>query len=206
VSKYNAIYGSFAFLPLMLVWMQLSWLIALSGVVLTYSWQNFDSFAHREKVEGISPTYGYHLAVAVTALVTYRFKHRLPALTRNELILKYDIPLVLADRLLTRLQRAGLIIAVNGKNDGDKEDGDIAYHPACDPDDLTVNKVANALAETGESQFIAKTDDSFGKLFERVDKQRFIQQASAEDVRLLDLVKDGFDQKNDGKSTDIPRK
>lgn len=206
VSKYNAIYGSFAFLPLMLVWMQLSWLIALSGVVLTYSWQNFDSFAHREKVEGISPTYGYHLAVAVTALVTYRFKHRLPALTRNELILKYDIPLVLADRLLTRLQRAGLIIAVNGKNDGDKEDGDIAYHPACDPDDLTVNKVANALAETGESQFIAKTDDSFGKLFERVDKQRFIQQASTEDVCLLDLVKDGFDQKNDGKSTDIPRK
>ncbi|MDE6394078.1 MAG: YihY/virulence factor BrkB family protein, partial [Duncaniella sp.] len=27
VSKYNAIYGSFSFLPLMLIWMQLSWLI-----------------------------------------------------------------------------------------------------------------------------------------------------------------------------------
>ena len=209
VSKYNAIYGSFAFLPLMLVWMQLSWLIALSGVVLTYSWQNFDSFAHRDKVEGISPTYTYHLAVGVTALATYRFKHRLSPLTRNELILKYDIPLVLADKLLTRLQQAGLIIAVNGgngKNGSDMEAGDIAYQPACDPDDITVNMVANALAETGESQFIAKTDDSFAKLFERVDKQRLDQQASTEDVRLLDLVKEGFDQKNDGKGKDIAKK
>ena len=209
VSKYNAIYGSFAFLPLMLVWMQLSWLIALSGVVLTYSWQNFDSFANREKVEGISPTYGYHLAVVVTALVTYRFKHRLPPLTRNELILKYDSPLMLADRLLTRLQQAGLIIAVNeigNKNGTDKVEGDIAYHPACDPDDLTVNMVGNALAETGASQFIAKTDDSFAKLFEKVDEQRLAQQASAEDVRLLDLIKEGFDQKNEGKGKDIAKK
>ena len=144
----------------------------------------------------------------MTALVTYRFKHRLTPLTRNELILKYDIPLMLADRLLTRLQQAGLIIAVNsgGKNASDKEDGDITYHPACDPDDLTVNMVTNALADTGESQFITKTDDRFAKLFERVDEQFLAQQASAEDVLLLDLVKEGFDQKNDGKDKDIAKK
>lgn len=40
VSKYNAIYGSFAFLPLLLIWLQLSWLILLFGCVLTYSAQN----------------------------------------------------------------------------------------------------------------------------------------------------------------------
>ena len=116
---------------------------------------------------------------------------------------------MLADKLLTRLQQAGLIIAVNGgngKNGSEMEAGDIAYQPACDPDDITVNMVANALAETGESQFIAKTDDSFAKLFERVDKQRLDQQASTEDVRLLDLVKEGFDQKNDGKGKDIAKK
>ncbi|MDE6559154.1 MAG: YihY/virulence factor BrkB family protein, partial [Muribaculaceae bacterium] len=39
VSKYNAIYGSFAFLPLLLIWMQLSWLVLLFGCVLTYSLQ-----------------------------------------------------------------------------------------------------------------------------------------------------------------------
>ncbi|MDE6279828.1 MAG: YihY/virulence factor BrkB family protein, partial [Paramuribaculum sp.] len=36
VTKYNAIYGSFSFLPLMLIWMQLTWLITLIGALLCY--------------------------------------------------------------------------------------------------------------------------------------------------------------------------
>lgn len=34
VSKYNAIYGSFSFLPLMLIWMQLTWVITFAGGVI----------------------------------------------------------------------------------------------------------------------------------------------------------------------------
>ena len=37
VSKYNAIYGSFAALPLLLLWLQLSWLICLFGAELSYA-------------------------------------------------------------------------------------------------------------------------------------------------------------------------
>ena len=40
VSNYNAIYGSFAFVLLLLVWLQLSWLIVLAGCVLTYALQH----------------------------------------------------------------------------------------------------------------------------------------------------------------------
>ncbi|MEG1999158.1 MAG: YihY/virulence factor BrkB family protein, partial [Bacteroidales bacterium] len=42
VSKYSVIYGSFAFLPLLLLWLQLSWLIFLFGVLLSFSTQNLD--------------------------------------------------------------------------------------------------------------------------------------------------------------------
>ena len=35
VSKYNAIYGGFAALPLFLAWLQVSWLIVLFGELLT---------------------------------------------------------------------------------------------------------------------------------------------------------------------------
>lgn len=45
VSNYNAIYGSFAFVLLLLVRLQLSWLIVLIGNVLTYAMQhNHDPF------------------------------------------------------------------------------------------------------------------------------------------------------------------
>ena len=44
VSKYNAIYGSFAALPLFLVWLQLSWLIVLLGVEISFARQNVDTY------------------------------------------------------------------------------------------------------------------------------------------------------------------
>ncbi|RUM38621.1 MAG: YihY/virulence factor BrkB family protein [Desulfobulbus sp.] len=40
VAKYNAIYGSFATVPLLLIWIQLGWTFILLGSVLAYSIQN----------------------------------------------------------------------------------------------------------------------------------------------------------------------
>lgn len=183
VSKYNAIYGSFAFLPLMLVWMQLSWLITLSGVVLTYACQNFDTFAYRDKAKDISQTYSNQMAIAVLALATKKFKQRQQPLTSQELIDDYGIPGVLAEKILTRLQDAGLLTAINnGKDDT------IAYNPACDPDDLTVNTASNALTDTGNTNFIIKADTRFNKLLEQIATLRDNQQSNTPDIPLLDLI------------------
>ena len=183
VSKYNAIYGSFAFLPLMLVWMQLSWLITLSGAVLTYACQNFDSFAYRDKANEASQTYSNHMAIAVLALATKRFKLHQQPLKKSELIKEYDIPGVLATRILTRLKNAGLLTTILV----DKDD-EVGYNPACDPDELTVNSATNALSDQGNSHFIVKADNRFIKLLDRIAKQRQEQQASTTDVTLLELV------------------
>ena len=45
VAKYNAIYGSFAALPLFLVWLQLSWLVVLFGAEICFSHQNVDTLS-----------------------------------------------------------------------------------------------------------------------------------------------------------------
>jgi membrane protein len=42
VTGYNAIYGSFAALPLFMLWLQISWTICLFGAQLTYTNQNLD--------------------------------------------------------------------------------------------------------------------------------------------------------------------
>ena len=54
VSKYNAIYGSFAFLPLLLIWLQLVWTITLAGAVLCYSSQNIFQFNFSNDISTIS--------------------------------------------------------------------------------------------------------------------------------------------------------
>lgn len=43
VANYNTIYGSFATLPLFLVWVYLGWLFILAGAQLAYAWQNLSS-------------------------------------------------------------------------------------------------------------------------------------------------------------------
>ena len=49
VSSYNAIYGSFAALPLFMLWVQISWLICLFGAELCYASQNMDDYAFKAK-------------------------------------------------------------------------------------------------------------------------------------------------------------
>ena len=185
VSKYNAIYGSFAFLPLLLVWLQLSWLITLAGVVLTYAWQNFDSFAYHDKAKNVSQSYSNNIAIAVLALAVKRFKQQQGALTRSELVHDYDIPGPLADRLLNNLQQAGLLTKVN--TDDGKDEEDVAYQPSFDPDDFTVNKVTDMLANMGNSNFIPKADSRFAELRAKISALRDAQQNAAADIKLIDL-------------------
>jgi membrane protein len=44
VAKYNAIYGSFATLPLFLVWIYFGWIFILAGAQIAYAYQHKDSF------------------------------------------------------------------------------------------------------------------------------------------------------------------
>ena len=186
VSKYNAIYGSFAFLPLLLVWMQLSWLITLTGVVLTYAWQNFDSFAYRDRVKNISQTYSNHIAIAVLTIAVKRFKQQHGTLTRSELIHEYDIPGPLADKVLSNLQQARLLNKVSPDESKDEKD-DVAYQPSFDPDDFTVNNTADKLANMGNSDFIPKADSHFAELLARISALHDDQQEAVPDIKLLDL-------------------
>lgn len=53
ISKYNAIYGSLAFVPLFLVWVRYLWIIVLTGVQLTYILDSKD-FSFENKINILS--------------------------------------------------------------------------------------------------------------------------------------------------------
>lgn len=55
VTGYNAIYGSFAALPLFMLWVQMSWTIILFGVLLTYTNQNMNRIGINLEVIDIHP-------------------------------------------------------------------------------------------------------------------------------------------------------
>ncbi|MDE6702513.1 MAG: YihY/virulence factor BrkB family protein, partial [Muribaculaceae bacterium] len=89
VAKYNAIYGSVSFIPLMLIWLQLVWVITLSGAVLCYASQNIFEFDFKEDVDRISLRYREKVIMAVAAVIVRRFADGQPPLTVRDIIVGY---------------------------------------------------------------------------------------------------------------------
>lgn len=65
VSKYNAIYGSFAALPMFLLWLQISWTICLFGAELTYAGQNIRNFSFDRDTQNISRRYRDFISILI---------------------------------------------------------------------------------------------------------------------------------------------
>lgn len=164
VSKYNAIYGTFAFLPLLLIWLQLSWLILLFGCVLTYSMQNIFAFNFLGNVKTVSYDYKRKIVLVVTTAIFQRFKNHLPPLTRNDLSTLYDIPIRMVGDITYALHDMGLVYNVIIKDDA------VGFAPAIDPESLTVGELFRQFDAYGESDFIPRFNRIYPDLVQDVNK------------------------------------
>lgn len=146
VSKYNAIYGSFAFLPLLLVWLQISWLILLIGCVLTYSLQNVFTFNYLGQHQSVNIHTSQLTAVIIMAVVTQRFLNREKPLTKREFAVEYNLPIRVIGRIIDRLKDAGFLYAVDTKTD------EPAIAPGREVKDMSVADVLRAFNTSGTDE------------------------------------------------------
>lgn len=181
VSKYNAIYGSFSFLPLLLVWMQLSWLVMLFGCVLTYSLQNIFAFNFLGDVTTISHDYRRKIAIVVTVIIFRRFHDGKAPLTRNNLSSLYDIPIRLLSDIIYALHEAGLINNVIIKDDL------VGYAPAIEASSLTAGELLRRLDALGDSDFIPRFNAIYPEVVATVDKWNAEAWNQADDVKIIDI-------------------
>jgi membrane protein len=100
ISKYNAIYGSFAALPLLLMWLQISWFICLFGVALAFSYQNVHKFSFENESKNISRRYKDFVLLLISTLIIKRFEKGETPYTADELSEQYKIPTQLTNDAL----------------------------------------------------------------------------------------------------------
>lgn len=162
VTRYNAIYGSFAFFPLLLIWLQLTWMVCLGGAMLCYSSQNIFQFSFSDEINSISPNYRRKVTVAVAAIIVQTFTRREPLPTRQSIAVDYGIPARLVGEIVDILYSAGIInrVLISAKDES------FGYAPAVDPSILTVDYVLKQLNREGRADFIPRFDE----LFPGVDK------------------------------------
>ncbi len=172
VAKYNAIYGSFAALPLFLIWLQLSWLIVLFGAEISFACQNVDTYEFEPDCLNVSSSFKRRLSLRTVNLLAKNFSGCNKPLTSSQISHILEIPIRLVRDILYELVESGIVSESNTHEYKER-----AYQPACDVANLTIKRVLDALDHNGtdalpvdESQELNKISDSLNSFSEIIDK------------------------------------
>jgi membrane protein len=144
MAKYNAIYGSFAALPLFLIWIQLSWLVVLFGAEMSFAYQYVDTYEFEPDGRAISPAFKKLLSLQISRLVISRFFKAEPPASAYKISKILEIPIRLAQQILDELVEARILSDTEAQ-----KNKDVSYQPARDINAITINTVIEALEQTG---------------------------------------------------------
>ncbi|MFH1984529.1 MAG: YhjD/YihY/BrkB family envelope integrity protein [Pseudomonadota bacterium] len=181
-ARYNAIYGSFAALPLFIIWIQISWLIVLFGAEMSYAHQNADIHEHEPDYKNISPRYNKLLALQIAHLLVKQFITGEPAMTAEAISHRLQIPLRLVERDLGDMVDRSLVSRTHsGKS------GAVGYQPARDPHFFTVTSVLEALDKHGVNQLPIAETPELEKLSKTLNKFEELLKSSPDNLALKDL-------------------
>jgi membrane protein len=153
-AKYNAIYGSFAALPLFLMWVQISWWIVLFGAELSFANQNVDTYEYEPDSLKVSPGFKKLLTLQIAHLLIKKFANGDKPLTDTQISGLLEMPIRLVHNILFDLVASDLVSETRTK-----ADKSFAYQPASDINKLTIQYVLEALEHSGTDDIpVAKTE------------------------------------------------
>jgi len=144
LSAYNAIYGSFAAIPLFMLWMQISWYICLFGAQLCYANQSLHTYAFERISDELSRRYRDTLILLLMNRICKHFAAGLKPFTAHRLAVNTHLPDSLVGILLDELTRVQLLVEAHN------EPGDQPYYlPAIDIHRITVGMVTRRIDSHG---------------------------------------------------------
>jgi membrane protein len=182
VSNYGAIYGSFAALPLFLVWLQLSWLIVFFGAEISFAHQNVATYEFEQDCLAVSHSFKRMIALMVTSLCVKNFLKAEKPRTAADISRELEVPIRLVHSVLFELTEARLLSEVYLDHSGD-----VAYQPACDIHRLTVAGVIERLDQQGVATVPIAESADVQKVRETIKRFREMNEQSSANLRLQDL-------------------
>jgi membrane protein len=172
VAKYGAIYGSFAALPLFLIWLQISWLIVLFGAEVSFAHQNVETYEFEPDCLSVSQSFKTLLSLLITQHIVKSFCAGDKPLDASLLSHELEIPIRLVRQILFELSESGVLSEVRKT-----EERELSYQPAIDAAQITVKFVIDRLRERGTSDIpvvksgvLDKLSDCLKQFSETIDK------------------------------------
>jgi membrane protein len=190
LTSYNAIYGSFAALPLFLLMCQIAWTITLFGCTLAYVNQNFKSFYRGKENVLVSRRFHDYLCLRFVSSICERYARKENPYTVEELAERHDVHIRLVTQIIYTLCKVGILIETTNEGTSEKT----TYVPAHDIQQITTSTLLNALDVDGNELI----DSEDANIWEDYCKARNeMQVKSFKDVPLHML----FADTNEGSTT-----
>ena len=145
LTSYNAIYGSFAAIPLFLIWLQLSWIVTLAGAEIAAQYDQKRPVFDKKEPQLVSVSEKELMLMAIL-IASEGFINKKPLTGSQSLADMLGIDRPLAEETLQRCCQTRLIV------ESQDAKGNFLYLPASDPETTTLDEVELAFLAT-ESKF-----------------------------------------------------
>lgn len=146
VSSYNAIYGSFAALPLFIVWLQIAWVIVLFGSELSFFHQNIAIYQFNQKYSNFNFNSKIKLSLLIMHTIMTRFSTpNSEPYCADSLSLTLQIPISVVQITLAELLDCDLLVKIDHE-----KTKTVFYQPARDRALLTDDTIIETLKNHGE--------------------------------------------------------
>ena len=143
VSNYNGIYGSFAALPLFMVWLQSSWVVVLVGAELSFAHQNVENIENETHTGKLSAHQRKILSLMVMKRIVQRFQNGERPVKLAELAVDLNIPYRLLHEIIYVLIDCCIVSEVVTEIPNDT-----AYQPALDINKIDVAYILERIQKT----------------------------------------------------------
>jgi membrane protein len=182
VARYNAIYGTMAVLPILMVWIYLSWMIVLLGLEMTYATQNLRTL--RQDIRGERVNFASYEFITLTVLLHIGrcFYRGQPALGHEELASQLDAPSRLLRAILEELTRLGFIVVTAQSSEN------VGFQPAQALEAIKLHDVIRGLTLDGADCRSLRKTPEHAAIAELEDALRQAEVQSLDGMTLRDLV------------------
>lgn len=180
VSSYNAVYGGFAALPLLLVWLNLSWQIILFGTALSFAYQNISKYEHEREFVNISKSCHDKIAVVVMHLIIKNFENDNAPLSSEQIASTTNVPIGVVHDIIYDFEQANLVLSIEQPNKVR------IYTLARNLSDLTIVELLSIINSIGrnysrnESAKYIEIDSILNKLHKTIT-------SSKDNIKIIDL-------------------
>lgn len=182
ITRLGTLYGSFAAVPLLMVWIQMSWVVMLMGAQLSYFMQNITRYEFEFDVQTVSPKQKKRLSLLVMHALIDDFIKGVKPRAPEEISLELSLPARTVHECLDMLLEAAMVTEV-WNEDTERN----VYQPATDINKMTLSFVLEKIEASGSLHKVVINNADYRKIDSALTKFENLIASSEANVLLRDI-------------------